>query len=76
MDSPSASARMNNYEKGRHEPDFNMAKNIAEQLDVPVAYFYCENDEMAELILAFDKLSPKQRKLALAEILRLTLSIT
>ena len=76
MDSPSASARMNNYEKGRHEPDFNMAKNIAEQLDVPVAYFYCENDEMAELILAFDKLPPKQQKLALAEILRLTLSIT
>lgn len=59
---------MNNYEKGRNQPDFNMAKNIAEQLDVPVAYFYCECDEMAELILAFQKLAPEQRRRILAEV--------
>jgi len=71
LDSPSASARMNNYEKGRHEPDFNMAKNIADQLAVPVAYLYCECDEMAELILAFHKLAPEQRKQILFDILEL-----
>lgn len=68
LDSQSASARMNHYEKGRHQPDFNMAKNIAKQLDVPVAYFYCECDDMAELILAFHKLEPEQRKLLAAYV--------
>ncbi|WP_449357270.1 helix-turn-helix domain-containing protein [Alishewanella longhuensis] len=62
LDSQSASARMNNYEKGRHQPDFNMAKKIAEQLDVPVAYLYCECDEMAQLILAFHGLSTEKRR--------------
>lgn len=62
---------MNNYEKGRHQPDFNMAKNIAEQLNVPVAYLYCECDEMAELILAFHKLASEQRKRLLLDILEL-----
>jgi len=71
LDSQSASARMNNYEKGRHQPDFNMAKNIAEQLDVPVAYLYCECDEMAELILTFYKLASDQRKRILLEVLEL-----
>lgn len=59
---------MNNYEKGRNQPDFNMAKNIALQLDVPVAYLYCECDEMSELILSFHTLAPEQRKRILDEV--------
>lgn len=64
----SASARMNQYEKGKHAPDFMTAKLIANELNVPVAYFYCDDDKMAELILQFDKLT-LQQKLSLTELL-------
>lgn len=43
----SASSRMNHYEKGRHIPDFSIVKLIAEELDVPPCYFFCESDEEA-----------------------------
>jgi len=35
----SASARMNRYEKGIHEPNFGMLKRIAEVLGLPPAFF-------------------------------------
>ena len=70
LESLSASARMNQYESGRHQPDFNMAKKIAEQLDVPVAYLYCDSDEMANLILAFSKLSSDQQQMVLDFVLQ------
>mgnify|MGYP006350583657 FL=1 len=44
IDESSASARMNQYERGKHVPDFLMASKIAEILDLPTAYFYVEND--------------------------------
>ncbi len=51
IDESSASARMNQYEKGTHAPDFSMVKSIAAVLNIPTAYFYCEEDELVELIL-------------------------
>jgi transcriptional regulator with XRE-family HTH domain len=53
IDESSASARMNQYEKGTHAPDFTMVKSIAKVLNIPTAYFYCEEDELAELILNY-----------------------
>lgn len=50
MDEFSASARMNHYELGRHTPDYATLKRIADVLKVPSAYFYAEDDELAELI--------------------------
>lgn len=61
IDESSASARMNQYETGKHLPDFLMAKNIANVLDVPVAYFYTEDDLMAEIILKLHFLSDRQK---------------
>ncbi|GAA77959.1 helix-turn-helix domain-containing protein [Pseudoalteromonas sp. BSi20495] len=55
MEPNTASARMNQYEKGKHAPDFLTMKRIAKELDVPVAYFYCEEDDLAELICAWGK---------------------
>ncbi len=51
IDESSASARMNQYETGKHVPDFLMATKIADVLEVPVAYFYTNDDLMAEIIL-------------------------
>ena len=49
IDEFSASARMNQYERGKHVPDFLMA----EKLGVPAAYFYARDDRLAEYILDF-----------------------
>ncbi|KKO44779.1 hypothetical protein WG68_13110 [Arsukibacterium ikkense] len=53
---------MNHYETGRHLPDYDMAKKLAEELDVPVAYFYCDSDEMAKLLMSFHKLTTEQQQ--------------
>ncbi|AOR61039.1 helix-turn-helix domain-containing protein [Pectobacterium parmentieri] len=61
-----ASARINRYEKGVHEASIETAQQLAETLDVPLAYFYTENDELAEMMLAFLALSPEKRAEVLA----------
>ena len=53
MDEFSASARMNQYEKGVHSPDFKTVKALAEVLKVPTAFLYCEADDLAEQIASF-----------------------
>ena len=57
----SASGRMNHYEKGRHLPDFDTLKKIAEELEVPVPYLFCESDSTADLIVLIDKLSEEEK---------------
>ncbi|MCF6434589.1 helix-turn-helix transcriptional regulator [Pseudoalteromonas sp. MMG022] len=62
MEPNTASARMNQYEKGKHAPDFTTMKRIADELGVPVAYFYCEDKTLAELIRALGKLTEEEQK--------------
>jgi len=50
IDQFSASARMNQYETEKHVPDFGTIKRIAKVLNIPTAYFYCEEDELAKAI--------------------------
>lgn len=61
VDESSASARMNQYERGKHLPDFLMMSKIAECLDLPVAYFFANNDELAEAIILFAKLNKENQ---------------
>ena len=60
-----ASTRINRYELGVHAPDYPMAVRLARVLLVPVAYLYCENDELAGMILAFDRAPKSHRKRAM-----------
>ena len=53
MDEFAASARMNQYEKGVHAPDFKTVKALAHILEVPTAFLYCIEDKLAEKILYF-----------------------
>ncbi|HAD41194.1 MAG TPA: XRE family transcriptional regulator [Plesiomonas shigelloides] len=69
MDEGSASGRMNHYEKGRHLPDMDMLKKLANELDVPLSYFFCEDDLSAELVCLFEHLD-EQSKLNLISKLR------
>lgn len=52
-----ASTRINRYEKGVHEADIHTAQKLAQTLKVPLAYFYVENDQLATIVMNFDKLS-------------------
>jgi len=54
MDQFAASARMNQYERGKHIPDYSTLKRIAAVLGVPVACFYADDDSLAEIIKIYD----------------------
>lgn len=68
LEAGNASARMNQYERGKHTPDFDTLKRIAEVLEVPVAYFYCEDELEAKIVEAMHKLN-SAKKLVLLEFL-------
>lgn len=63
VDEESASARMNQYEQGKHLPDLYWAQTLANTLEVPLAFLFCSEDDLAELILAAHKLTAEQRLL-------------
>jgi transcriptional regulator with XRE-family HTH domain len=69
IDEMSSSARMNQYERGKHEPDFAMVSRIAGALQLPVSFFYSEDDGEAKLIAAYHRLSSSQRTALLAHVL-------
>ncbi|HIF9250977.1 MULTISPECIES: helix-turn-helix domain-containing protein [Photobacterium] len=57
MDPNTASARMNQYERGKHTPDYQTMQRIGKVLKVPTAYFYCDDDRIAmKLIELFKEL--------------------
>jgi transcriptional regulator with XRE-family HTH domain len=62
IDASSASARINQYERGKHTPDFLTVCNLAKVLLVPAAYFYAEEDSLAELISIFGRLGSAERE--------------
>ncbi|EKD5157676.1 transcriptional regulator [Enterobacter cloacae subsp. cloacae] len=55
IDEATASARMNQYEKGIHTPDFALACKLAEVLNIPACYFYTVEDDLAEYIENYKK---------------------
>ena len=56
-----ASTRINSYEKGVHQADEATAILLAHVLGVPLAYFYAEDDSLAEMILGFCQLNRADR---------------
>ncbi|MCU7976535.1 MULTISPECIES: helix-turn-helix domain-containing protein [unclassified Shewanella] len=61
MEIGTASARMNQYEKGKHTPDYKTLKAMADELGVPVAYFFCESESTAELLCLLEKMSEEEK---------------
>lgn len=62
LDEGSSSARISRYETGAHEPTFAVAEKLATTLGVPAVYLYCDDDQLAELLLVFAKLPTNQRQ--------------
>lgn len=62
MDPQVASPRINQYEKGKHEPQLETAKRLAKVLGIPPAFLYTEDDQLAKLLLLWSEMSPAERK--------------
>lgn len=50
LDELVASSRMNHYEQGVHEPDFTMILRLAKSMRISAAFFFCEDDALAEQV--------------------------
>jgi transcriptional regulator with XRE-family HTH domain len=61
FDEGSSSARMSRYEAGIHSPPFQVAEQIAKKLKLPVAYFYCSDDRLAEIMRLYHLTHEKGR---------------
>jgi transcriptional regulator with XRE-family HTH domain len=62
------SPRINQYERGKHEPQIKTAKQLAELLGIPAAFLYTEDDLLAQLLLQWNDLSIRQKKDVLKSI--------
>ncbi len=61
IDEFSASPRVNQYERGKHTPDFLTLEKFGAVLDVPTEFFYARDDQMAEMLLLLGRLPQKQK---------------
>ncbi|MPW31622.1 helix-turn-helix domain-containing protein [Agarivorans sp. B2Z047] len=61
MEPGTASARMNQYEQGKHTPDYTTLKRMADELGVPVAYFFCSSEKSARLVCLLESLSDSEK---------------
>jgi transcriptional regulator with XRE-family HTH domain len=62
IDEMSASARMNQYERAKHTPDYSMVERLSNVLNVPESYFYEKDDEIATLLVTLHRVAPTERK--------------
>jgi transcriptional regulator with XRE-family HTH domain len=63
-----ASTRINRYEKGVHQANIEVVQQLSAVLEVPLAYFYTEDDELASLLLSWIKMDAEKKKRILAMI--------
>ena len=63
-----ASTRINRYEKGVHQANIEIAQQLATALEVPLAYFYMVDDQLAELTLSWVQLSDQDKTELLAQV--------
>ncbi len=62
LDESSARARISRYELGVHEPPYQTVKLLADVLNAPVTYLYCEDENIARLLLALNAVPKRYLK--------------
>ena len=62
LEESSSSARISRYESGVHEPPLKFAEELGKVLKVPMAFLYCNDDRLANIILAYTELSEENRQ--------------
>lgn len=70
LDPSGASPRINQYERGKHTPDTSTLGKLGEVLNLPIAYFFADDEDLAALITTFHRLSQAQRRRLLASFAR------
>ena len=68
IDEFSASPRINQYERGKHTPDYSTVERLAKVLKVPAPYLYARDDDLAKLILAHRSVSQPERQRVLKRV--------
>ena len=61
MDESCSSARMSRYETGIHEPPIAIAGKIAHALNLPLLYFYCDGEQLAEILLYYATFNARKK---------------
>ena len=61
-----ASTRINRYEKGVHQANIEVVQQLSAVLEVPMAYFYTEDDDLASLLMSWIKMDAEKKKRILA----------
>ncbi|MFM0721411.1 helix-turn-helix transcriptional regulator [Paraburkholderia strydomiana] len=74
IDEFSASARINQYERGKHIPHLAMGQRLARVLHVPTSFLYEEDDLLAALLVTAARLTRGKKKILLANAETLTQS--
>ena len=70
LDESTAGVRISRYETGIHEPDIKTLKKIANVLEVPFVYMYCERDDLADLLKHLVLLDRNQIKKIQKQVIR------
>ncbi len=64
IDEFSASARISQYETGKHLPRYEIACRLADVLKVSVAFLYANDNATAEMLLLWETATPSARQRA------------
>ena len=56
MDESCSSARISRYETGVHEPQIAIVEKLAKALNVPLPYFFCDDECLAEILIHYSDL--------------------
>ena len=70
IDESSSRARISRYELGTHEPPVKTARLLAQALGVSLAYLYCDDDGVAELLMHLYQLDAASAQQIVAQTLR------
>jgi len=70
IDESSSRARISRYELGTHEPPVETARLIAKALGVPLAYLYCDEEDVAALLKELATQPASQRKALVSQWLQ------
>ncbi len=62
IDEFTASSRLNHYEQGTHAPRYQALEQFGRVLNVPSAYFVAREDDLAEVIELYGRLSPTAKR--------------
>ncbi|MPV64779.1 helix-turn-helix transcriptional regulator [Burkholderia sp. BE17] len=66
IDEFSASARVNQYEKGKHTPTLQTSQRLARAMLVPTSFLYEDDDLLASILAIAGRLSKEKKRALIA----------